>query len=158
MNALRSWKAITLTTATKAYWIIGAMIATVITARFLGPEGRGIIAAATSWVALFVTFGHLSLQHVIVFLLGPDERERNLPLVAGSVMAVTAATSLLGWAVAATMGLVTRGAVFQHLPFAALLVAFAGLPLLLWMETGNSLLLVLGDLRRLAVAQVAVAT
>src|SRR3954466_9043228 len=112
---MRSWKAVTLTSATKAYWILGAMISTVITARFLGPHGRGVIAAATSWVALFVTFGHLSLQHVVVYLLGPNDRERNLPVVAGSVMAVTAVTALLGWAVAATMGLVTRGAAFEHI-------------------------------------------
>ena len=57
---MRLWKAVTLTSGTKAYWMIGAMIGTVITARFLGPQGRGVIAAATSWVALFVTFGHFS--------------------------------------------------------------------------------------------------
>jgi O-antigen/teichoic acid export membrane protein len=152
---MRSWKAITLTSAAKAYWILGAMIATVITARFLGPQGRGVIAAASSWVALFVTFGHLSLQHVIVYLLGPADRERNLPLVAGSVMAVTAGMALAGWGVAATLGLVTRSAAFEHIPISALLVAFAGLPLLLWMENGNSLLIVLGDLRRLNLAQIA---
>ena len=85
---MRSWKAITLTSVAKAYWIVGAMIATIITARFLGAQGRGVIAAASSWVALFVTFGHLSLQHVVVYLLGPNDRERNLPSVAGSVLAV----------------------------------------------------------------------
>src|SRR5881227_1014927 len=152
---MRSWKAITLTSVTKAYWIFGAMVATVITARFLGPVGRGVIAAASSSVALFVTFGHLSLQHVVVYLLGPHDRERNLPVVAGSVMVVTAATALAGWAVAAAIGLATRGAAFEHLPLSALLVAFAGLPLLLWMENGNSLLIVLGDLRRLNLAQIA---
>src|SRR5262245_57016275 len=116
---MRSWKAITLTSVAKAYWIVGAMIATIITARFLGPQGRGVIAAATSWVALFVTFGHLSLQHVVIYLLGPAERQKNLPAVAGSVMAVTAATALAGWAVAAVMGLATRGAAFEHIPLPA---------------------------------------
>src|SRR5213080_2155929 len=101
MKALRSWTAITLPTATKAYWIVGAMIGTVITARFLGPQGRGVIAAATSWVALFVTFGHFSLANVIVYLLGGNERARLLPVVAGSVLALTAAMTLLGWIVAA---------------------------------------------------------
>src|SRR5436305_2037199 len=38
---MRLWKAITLTSVAKAYWIIGAMIGTIITARFLGPQGRG---------------------------------------------------------------------------------------------------------------------
>src|SRR5213078_1991107 len=116
---MRLWKAVTLTSGTKAYWMIGAMIGTVITARFLGPVGRGVIAAASSWVALFVTFGHLSLQHVVVYLLGPSDRERNLPVVAGSVMAVTAATALIGWTVATAMGLATRGAVFEHIPMGA---------------------------------------
>ena len=102
---MRSWRAITLTSVAKAYWIIGAMIGTIITARFLGPQGRGVIAAATSWVTLFVTFGHLSLQHVIVYLLGPSDRARNLPLVAGSVLAVTASMAVIGWTVAATLAL-----------------------------------------------------
>jgi O-antigen/teichoic acid export membrane protein len=151
---MKSWKAVTLTSIAKAYWILGAMVATVITARILGPQGRGVIAAATSWVALFVTFGHLSLQHVIVYLLGPSDRER-LPGVAGSVMLVTAAVALLGWAVAGTLAAVTHGAAFEHIPLPALAVAFAGFPLLLWMENGNSLLIVLGDLRRLNLAQIA---
>jgi O-antigen/teichoic acid export membrane protein len=151
---MRSLKAVTLTSAAKAYWMIGSMVATIITARFLGVQGRGMIAAATSWVALFVTFGHLSLSHVIVYLLGPAERERNLPRVAGSVLAITAVTALLGWIIAAGMALATGGAVFRHIPLPALIVAFAGLPLLLWMENGNSLLVVIGDLRRLNIAQV----
>jgi antigen flippase len=152
---MRLWKAVTLTSGTKAYWMIGGMVATIITARFLGPQGRGVIAAATSWVALFVTFGHFSLSNVIVYLLGGDDRERLLPLVTGSVMTLTVLTTLLGWAIAATMHLATHGRVFQHIATPVLLIAFAGLPFLLWMENGNSLLIVLGDLKRLNVAQAA---
>jgi O-antigen/teichoic acid export membrane protein len=150
---LRPRTAVTLTTLTKAWWIVGAMVGTIVTARVLGPQGRGIIAATSSWVALFATFGHLSLAQVIVYLLGARDRERRLPVVAGSAMAVTAAISLLGWAVAAALHAATGGAIFQHVPLAALAVGFAGLPLLLWMENGNSLLIVLGDLERLNVAQ-----
>ena len=152
---MRLWKAVTLTSGTKAYWMIGAMIGTVITARFLGPQGRGVIAAATSWVALFVTFGHFSLSNVIIYLLGGEDRARLLPVVTGSVMAVTAATALLGWAIAAAMYVATHGRIFQHIAPPVLAIAFAGLPLLLWMENGNSLLIVLGDLKRLNVAQAA---
>src|SRR6266542_2259458 len=152
---MRLWKAVTLTSGTKTYWMLGAMIGTVITARFLGPQGRGVIAAATSWVALFVTFGHFSLANVIVYLLGGQERARLLPVVTGSVMALTAATTLLGWAIAAAMHLFTNGRIFQHVAPPVLAIAFAGLPFLLWMENGNSLLIVLGDLKRLNFAQFA---
>jgi antigen flippase len=152
---MRAWKAVTLTSGTKVYWMLGGMVTTVITARVLGPEGRGVIAAVTSWVALFVTFGHFSLSSVIVYLLGGEDRERLLPIVTGSVLALTTVITLLGWAVGAVMYLATHGRVFQHIPPLVLAVAFAGLPLLLWMENGNSLLIILGDLKRLNLAQAA---
>jgi len=150
---MRVWKAVTLTSGTKAYWLIGGMVTTIITARVLGPQGRGVIAAVTSWVALFVTFGHFSLSNVIVYLLGGDDRERILPAVTGSVLAVTALTTLLGWCIAAVMVFATHGRVFQHIPPTVLVLGFAGLPFLLWMENGNSLLIILGDLKRLNFAQ-----
>src|ERR1051326_4494675 len=149
---MRLWKAVTLTSGTKAYWMLGAMVATVITARYLGPQGRGVIAAATSWVALFVTFGHFSLSNVIIYLLGGEQRERLLPVVTGSVLALVAATTLLGWSIAAAMHVFTHGRLFQHIDAPVLAIAFAGLPFLLWMENGNSLLIVLGDLKRLNLA------
>lgn len=152
---MRLWKAVTLTSGTKVYWMIGAMFGTIITARFLGPQGRGVIAAATSWVSLFVTFGHFSLSNVIVYLLSGKDRERLLPAVTGSVLALTAATTLIGWAVAGAMNVATHGRIFQHVAPLALVIAFAGLPFLLWMENGNSLLIVLGDLKRLNLAQAA---
>jgi O-antigen/teichoic acid export membrane protein len=152
---MRSWKAVTLTSAAKAYWILGAMIATIITARVLGPHGRGIIAATTSWVALFVTFGHLSLAHVIVYVAGARGRREALPAITGSLLAITAITTLAGWAIATTMYAATGGKAFQQIPLSALLVAFTGFPLLLWIENGNSLLVVMGDLKRLNVAQFA---
>jgi O-antigen/teichoic acid export membrane protein len=152
---MRLWKAVTLTSGTKAYWMIGAMVITIITARFLGPQGRGVIAAATSWVAMFVAFGHFSLSNVIIYLASGQERARMLPTVTGSVMAITATTTLLGWTIALAMYLTTGGRIFQHMAPPVLVVAFAGLPLLLWMENGNSLLIVLGDLKRLNLAQFA---
>jgi O-antigen/teichoic acid export membrane protein len=151
---MRLWKAATLTTAAKAYWVIGALIATLVTARYLGPNGRGVIAAATSWVAMFFTFGHLSLAHVMMYVLDGDGRAR-VPAVTGSLMAITAAVTLLAWAIVGTLHIATGGAVFEHIPPTVLLMAFAGLPCLLWMEYANSLLVATGHLDRLNVAQIA---
>src|ERR1044071_3418563 len=152
---MRLWKAVTLTSGTKAYWMLGAMVITIITARYLGPQGRGVIAAATSGVSLFVALGRFSLANIIVYLLSGDARQRLIPAVTGSVMLLTAATTLLGWAIAAAMHFATDGRVFQHIAAPVLVIAFATLPFLLWMENGNSLLIVLGDLKRLNVAQAA---
>jgi O-antigen/teichoic acid export membrane protein len=151
---MRLWKAATVTSATKAYWVIGAMITTLVTARFLGPSGRGEIAAATSWVAMFHTFGHLSLAHVLMYVLGGDRRAR-FPAVAGSVMAITVAVTLAAWTIVVALQVAAGGAVFERLPPAVLLIAFAGLPCLLWLEYANSLLIATGDLARLNLAQIA---
>jgi O-antigen/teichoic acid export membrane protein len=70
-------------------------------------------------------------------------------------MTLTALTTLLGWAIAAAMVLITHGRIFHNIAPPVLAIAFAGLPFLLWMENGNSLLIVLGDLKRLNVAQAA---
>src|SRR5262249_11853826 len=151
--AMRGWKAVALTSGTRAYWALGATISTILTARFLGPQGRGVIAAVTSWVLLFSTCGHLSLAHVVIYLAGGRERARRLPVVTGSALALTGTLALVGWAVAAGLYLLTAGRLFHHLELPVLLIAFAGLPLALWIETRNSLLALLGDLRRLNVAQ-----
>src|SRR5258708_6238429 len=105
---MRLWKAATLTSATKAYWVIGAMITTLVTARFLGPDGRGVMAAATSWVAMFFTFGHLSLAHVLLYVLGGDGRVR-FPAVVGSVMAITLVVTLVAWAIVGALQTATGG-------------------------------------------------
>src|SRR5262245_52097051 len=123
---MQVWKAATLTSATKAYWVIGAMITTLVTARFLGPTGRGEIAAATSWVAMFCTFGHLSVAHVLMYVLGNDGRAR-FPALVGSVMAITVAATLGAWAIVAALQVASGGAVFGDIPPVVLLIAFAGL-------------------------------
>lgn len=150
---MRPWKAVALTSATKVYWILGAMLTTVITAHVLGPPGRGVIAVATSVVTLFVAFGHLSLAYVVVHLVGRGGGPRVLPTVTGSLLAITLAVTLICWVIAAAIYVVTAGRAVEHVAPAFLVIAFAGLPLLLWMENGNQLLVVMGDLRRLNVAQ-----
>src|ERR1043166_8280907 len=66
---MRLWKAVTLTRGTKAYWMLGAMVITIITARTLEPQGRGVISATTSWGWLFVAYDHFSFASLIVYWL-----------------------------------------------------------------------------------------
>jgi O-antigen/teichoic acid export membrane protein len=154
---MRLWKAAALTTATKVYWVIGAMLTTVITARCLGPDGRGVMAAAASWVAMFVTFGHLSLANVAMYLLAGTGRDR-VPEVTGSLLAIIAGVSVIGWTIVVTAYVASGGAAFNHIPPAVLAVAFCWLPFLLWIEYANALLIAVGDLPRMNVAQIAAST
>jgi len=154
---MRLWKAATLTTTTKVYWVTGAMATTVITARCLGPDGRGVMAAAASWVAMFVTFGHLSLASVVMYVLTGDDRER-VAEVTGSLLAIIAVITVIAWAAVATAYVASNGVAFEHLPPIVLAVALTSLPFMLWIEYANSLLIAVGDLGRMNLAQIAAST
>src|SRR3954452_25333654 len=58
------WKSIGFTSGARIYSLAAGAIGLVITARALGPDGRGAVAASTTWALLFATFGYLSLGQV----------------------------------------------------------------------------------------------
>ena len=141
------------TSLTRMYWMAGATIATMVTARCLGPDGRGVIAATTSWLFMLFTFGHLSLAHVVMYVAGGSARSQ-LPAVVGVLLAVTAAIAAIAWFVVLALYVLAHQLLFEHIPLSALLVVLAALPCLIWMEYANSLLIVAGDVHRLNVAQI----
>lgn len=153
-----TWTLVALTSASRIYWVLASLVTTVITARYLGPEGRGVYVAAVAWVTLFATFGHLSLAQVVVFLAAGKPKETWLPQVVGSVLSVVSVLTLTGWVIAVVLYTATGGRAFQNLDGWTLTLSFLALPLLLWLENGNSLLLVLGRLKVMNVAQMTGAT
>src|SRR4051794_41803717 len=58
------WKSIGFTSGARIYSLAAGAIGLVITARALGPSGRGAVATATTWALLFATVGYLSLGQV----------------------------------------------------------------------------------------------
>ena len=60
------WMNIAHTGGAKGYGLVVNTVILVITARWLGPEGRGALGATTTWVALFATIGCLSLGQVAI--------------------------------------------------------------------------------------------
>lgn len=154
----KTWGLVAQTSAAKIYWLFAMLVTTTITARFLGPDGRGIYVAATSWAAAFFTMGYLSLSQVVVFLATGKPQEEWLPRMLGSLLAIVAVISVAGWAVALAAYAFSGGRFFHHLSPAVLIVALAALPLMLWVEYGNGILMAIGKLHVLNVGQVAGAT
>jgi len=153
-GATGPWTAILQTSGARSYWLVGGFITTMISAHYLGPSGRGIYAAAVGWVALFSTFGHLSLSQVVVFRATGKDKDEWLPDTFGTMLALVGVLALIGWCVAGAVYLFTRGEAFGHIPLSVLVLAFASLPILLWLESGNSTLISLGELNVLNGAQV----
>lgn len=54
------------TSGSKIYGVILGVVSLTLTARMLGPQGRGEVAAVTTWITAFATFGHLSLGPVVM--------------------------------------------------------------------------------------------
>ena len=135
------WNRIAYTSGARIYaYTIGFLILT-ITARWLGPEGRGIIASLTTWAAMFATLGDLSLGQVALHHATDRRDEAWLKPVFGSLALVCALVTVLGWALAVLLYLATDGALFRNLNTTILIIGFLSLPALIWERYGSSLLM-----------------
>src|ERR1700719_4481443 len=85
----RLWIQIFHTSGSSAINISASAAVLFLTARWLGPEGRGIYGAATGWVLLFSTLGSLSLGQSLVHTVAGREHAAWLPSVAGTGLAIT---------------------------------------------------------------------
>ena len=130
------------------------LLSTAATARFLGADGRGALVATVAWVSTFATIGYLSMAQPVFHRVSGVPVEEWLDETLGTLLAIVAAVSVLGWAAAAGLYLFTAGGTFGGLPAALLLIAFAALPFMLWQENGNALLLATGNLHVLNRLQV----
>ena len=124
-----------------------SVVSLAVTARLLGPEGRGIIAAATGWVGLFTSCGYLSLGQVALHTAAKSADETWLGPTFGSLVFMTCVVTLAGWVVATGLYVFTGGGLFNGLSPSVLLLAFLALPLMIWESYGSSLLMAVNRLR-----------
>ena len=137
MTMRGAWHEVLQNSGARLYWMLVGVGSTFITARYLGPEGRGILAAAVTWVSLFTTAAHLSLPNVLMFFTAGRRKEEWLPAMVGTLLALVAAVTLISWIVALSLAAWPSAHVFGRLPWHVVLVAFAALPFLLGLENGN---------------------
>src|SRR5437667_6346157 len=94
------WRSIGFTSGARIYSVAAGSVSLVITARALGPSGRGAVAAAITWAALFSTVGYLSLGQVAIHRVAGRPVSEWLGPILAALLAVTAAVSVVGWLVA----------------------------------------------------------
>lgn len=134
------------TTGVQLVQLFGGIAALALTARLLGPEGRGVFGTVVVLAGLFAACGGLSLESVV---LNRASRGRGddwfAPLLAsmcrlyGLLLAAVLSVALL-------LAAVAREAVFGALPDGALLAGLLLVPALLWGRYQAALLLALGRL------------
>lgn len=141
------WSSIVATTATKVYGLLIALAILFLTARTLGPQGQGIVAAATSWVAVAAVIVGLSLGQVTQHRIQAHHRQDWLPRALGTLLAVLIAVSIFALFVGLGSYVVTAGRAFGDLPLPVLLIVSALLPILIWEEYSSHLLTAAGRLQ-----------
>lgn len=151
----RLWWQVVHTSGARLYALGAGLIILAFTARYLGPEGRGIVVAAMAWVSMAAAFGSMSLGQVAVhFAVGKPPREW-IPPTLGTLLSVLVAATVIAWAVVAIGYSMTEGHLFRNLTGAVLAVAFLSLPTLIWADYASSILVCLDDLKVANAAQVA---
>ena len=142
------WVNIAHTSGAKVYSLLIGILTLFLTARMLGPEGRGQVAAITTWVGMFSTFAYLSLGQVALHRMSTDHTQQRFGKLLGSLLFMAAMLTLAGWAVALGMYLVNPDlGIFKGLSPYLPVVGFLALPFMIWEQYGGSLLMGLERVR-----------
>ena len=135
------WSRILSTSGAKLYAAFVGVFTLSITARVLGPDGRGQVAAITTWVGMFATFGSLSLGQIAIHRAarGGEQGASWLPRAFSVLGSFTIAATMIGWLLA--LAISQGSSLFNHVAPALLALGFALLPMMLWEQYGNALLM-----------------
>jgi O-antigen/teichoic acid export membrane protein len=141
------WHNIAHTSGAKIYSLLIGVFSLSLTARLLGPEGRGQVAAITTWVGLFSTFIYMSLGQVALHRMADDHAQKRFGNLLGSLLLIAIVFSLAGLLVALALFWINPEGVFKGLPILPLIVGFLALPFMIWEQYGSSLLMGLERIR-----------
>lgn len=125
-----------------------------LTARLLGPDGRGILAAVMSWSAFLALAGGLSLGEVSQHRIQLRKREEWLPHLLGVQLFFTLVLGFITVAGALLLYWMTDGALIKSVPAVLVVLGFALVPLIIWDNLARYLLTGADRLRDYNKAQV----
>ena len=133
-------KTIATVSMARGYGMLLSLFTLFISARYLGPEGRGAYAAAIAWATLFATFANLSLGQALQFRLQHVSNKLSLSQQIGTLGGLALVLSFMVLVIAAIGYFATQGALFKGLESLLLCVAFAAVPLMMWEQFSNNIL------------------
>lgn len=129
------------------------LIGTAVTARILGPDGRGLLVATISWITLIGTIASSSLGEVSQYLIQSGGRRDWLPGLLGSMLLCAVGLSALAIAMSVVVYWSTAGEFMRNIPFSLFSAALIVVPTLIWEQYARYLMLGIGKIRALNVAQ-----
>ncbi len=141
------WATIAHTSGAKIYSLLIGLFTISLTARLLGPEGRGQVATITTWVAMFSTLSYLSLGQVALHRMADDREHKRFGSLLASLLLLAVILTMTGWLVALGLYWANPEGVFKGIEIFPLFVGFLALPFMIWEQYGSSLLMGLEHVR-----------
>lgn len=149
------WRGIVENSAARLFAAAVNLAVLVVTARELGPDGRGVLAAATTWVTLLATSAGLSLGQVSHHQIQERRGAEWLPELAGTMLLLAMIASVLACVALLYLTLGDHAGLFRGIPLSVIGISGLLIPLLVLDEYARNLLAAAGHSRRYAIAQTA---
>jgi len=133
-----------------------SIIILMITARYLGPEGRGLIAATTTWVGLYFTILCFSISPVTIYIYASahvHEKKEIFLQLRGAHRIFVVSLTLIGWFILILTYLFTPN-IYKGIPFDILILSFLLLPFMILENYQQSLLQCVDRVKTINVAMV----
>jgi len=134
------WHKIIHTSSAKLYNALLVALTVAVTARILGPEGRGELVAINTWVTTFSTFAYLSLGQVAVHRAAQSKEQTWFTESYRTLIYYAVIMSLVAWTVALIMFLSPMRTSFGNVTPLLLAIGFLAIPLQIWILYSSSLL------------------
>lgn len=135
--------------------LLASMSTLVLSARWLGPEGRGTIATLSTWAAMGANIAALSLGQAIIRHAAKSRGTAWMRPALSTLLSFTVVATIATWLIFAAIYLVSGGRAIGHLPPKEMILGFAIVPLLIWEQYGSALITLAGRIGLFNIGQVA---
>ncbi|MCL4849679.1 MAG: lipopolysaccharide biosynthesis protein [Acidobacteria bacterium] len=136
---------IAVTTSARLVGAVLSLLVVMLTARWLGPDGRGQVAAAVTWAQLLATFGHLSLGQVALHRASTADGRAWFPQAWKTLTRAAGGAWLV--ATGLTFALLAVGSeTFGDVPPPVVAASLLLVPGLVWEQQGGGLLMAINRL------------
>ncbi len=156
LNARRAEIAqLILSIAVRLLALLASMATLVLSARWLGPSGRGAIATLSTWAAIGANIAAMSLGQATIRHAAKSRGTTWIGAALSALMGFTAVATVMTWIVIAAIYVYSDGRAIGQLPPWQIIVGFSIVPLLIWEQYSSALITLAGKIVLYNVGQVA---
>lgn len=142
------------TSIARIYSMLLSLVTLTLTARWLGPEGRGVVVVIITWATLVAGIAHLSIGQVLVHRAATKPFEDWFGPALVAVATFTAIATGICWVAVSLVYGIAGERLFKGIPAIPFAIGLSALPFLIWERYGSALLSIVGLLKAYNWAQI----